>query len=393
MILKTQVKPTIAKLTRQALPVLLVALIASISACGDRTRTAAKIAEDSSTAKQAKASLIFNDVTLEQVDEKGRLLWKVEAKQARYSQDEKTAFVENPQGELYQDGKLVFRVVAQRGEVQQDGKQIFLKGEIVATDVQDGAVLRGKELEWRPDKDELIVRNTLTGTHEQVNAVANEGRMYSRERRMQLEGNVAATVTDPKLQIRTQKLIWYMKEKTIVGPEPVEIDRYAEDREDVVIQQARGNSAEVNLEEKIATLKQEAYLVSVEPPMEVTSDVVTWNLAIDRVASNAPVNIVHTEQQVTLTGDRGHVDLDKQMAYLTGNVRGIGEENQSELGADTVTWDFPTQEMEAVGNVTYQQVDPPLNLKGAKAVGRLQDQTIVVSSGNTNGPVITEIIP
>ncbi|MBD2314893.1 LPS export ABC transporter periplasmic protein LptC [Desertifilum sp. FACHB-1129] len=375
-----------------ALCLLLAALLASTSGCGGN-RTAEKIAQDSSAAQRSQTSLIFNDVTLEQVDEQGRLVWKVEAARATYSQDEKIAFVENPEGELYQDGQLVFRVVAERGEVQQDGQQILLKGNIVATDVQDGAVLRGKELEWRPDSDELIVRHTITGTHPQVNAQAKEARMYSRARRMELEGEVIATTVEPKLQMRTEKLIWNMKENKIIGPVPVEIDRFAEDREDAVIQQAQGQTAEVDLEAKTALLKQDAYLVSIEPPMEVRSEAVTWNLESDLVESPGFVNVVHTEQQVTLTGDRGRVDLAQQIAYIVGNVRGIGQRNQSQLGADTITWSFPTQKMEAQGNVTYQQADPPLNLRGAKAVGSLENQTIVVSSGNTNGPVITEIIP
>lgn len=102
--------------------------------------------------KDFESNLIFNDITLDQVNEKGQPIWKVKAKQALYSKDKKVAQVQKPEGELFQDGKLVYKISAQQGEVQQDGKQLFLKGQIVATDPRNGVVLRGSELEWQPQK-------------------------------------------------------------------------------------------------------------------------------------------------------------------------------------------------------------------------------------------------
>ncbi|NET10097.1 MAG: LPS export ABC transporter periplasmic protein LptC, partial [Symploca sp. SIO2B6] len=42
------------------------------------------------------------------------------AKQATYSQDQKTALVNNPTGDLFQDGEVVLQVSAKSGEVKQD---------------------------------------------------------------------------------------------------------------------------------------------------------------------------------------------------------------------------------------------------------------------------------
>jgi LPS export ABC transporter protein LptC len=57
-----------------------------------------------------------------------------EAKHALYSQDKKTAQLQSPRGELFQDGKVAYKITGTQGEIQQDGKQLFLKGQIVATD-------------------------------------------------------------------------------------------------------------------------------------------------------------------------------------------------------------------------------------------------------------------
>jgi len=107
--------------------------------------------------------------SLEQADEQGR---SVCAEEATYSKDKKVAQVQKPTGELFQDGKPVYQIIAQ--EIQQD-KQLFLKGQIVATDPRNG--LCCVAMSWSGDQsDLLIVRNQVTGTHPQVQAVAQEAR-------------------------------------------------------------------------------------------------------------------------------------------------------------------------------------------------------------------------
>ncbi len=49
--------------------------------------------------------------------------------------------------------------------------------------------------------------------------------------------------------------------------------------------------------------------------------------------------------------------------------------------------------MEAQGDVVYKQADPPMNFTGEKAVGNIQTENIVVSGGNSQNRVVTEIIP
>ncbi|MEO1354137.1 MAG: LPS export ABC transporter periplasmic protein LptC, partial [Cyanobacteria bacterium J06635_15] len=55
------------------------------------------------------------DVTLEQPGEDGELRWKVHADEVIYSPDQQTAEIVNPDGELFQDGKVIYRVRADRG--------------------------------------------------------------------------------------------------------------------------------------------------------------------------------------------------------------------------------------------------------------------------------------
>lgn len=370
------------------LQLLLVVLLVGTSACGreKNKRTADKLAQDSSAVQSFENNLTFNDVTLEQVNEQGKLLWKVKAKQARYSKDQKIATVQAPEGELFQDGKLVYKIKARTGEVRKDGQTILLKEQIVATDVQSGAILQGNELEWQPKEDILWVRNNLTGTHPQLQASAREAKAYSRSRRMEFFGQVVAKSKDPALGFKTEHLVWQIAQQLVTADKPVQIDRYTGE---VVTDQALGNQAEVNLKTKVATLKQDAQLSLADPPLQIGSNSMVWDLNAQTVASDQPVQVLHREQQVTLTGNQGRVELEPRIFYLTGNVQGQGQRKQSQLAADQLTWYIPTQQIDATGNVVYSQVDPPFNLKGPRASGTLQDQNIVVSGGR----VVTEIIP
>lgn len=99
----------------------------------------------------SQVGLTLRDVTLEQPDENGKLLWQVKGKEVTYSPDKQEAQIKQPDGQLFQDGEFIYRVQADRGEIAESGKVIFLKGNVVATGIKNKAILRGNEAEWRPD--------------------------------------------------------------------------------------------------------------------------------------------------------------------------------------------------------------------------------------------------
>ncbi|MFE1747318.1 LPS export ABC transporter periplasmic protein LptC [Coleofasciculus sp. H7-2] len=376
------------------LPIYFLMFTFLVTACNTEKRTEKKLQKDTASVTDFEGSLVFQNVTLDQADEQGRPLWKVKAKQAVYTKDKKAARIQNPSGDLFQDGKMVMKITANSGEVQEDGKKIFLKGQIVATDPRNGAVLKGNELEWRPKEDLLIMRQNLVGTHQQMEIIAKEGRYFSRSQQMELLGQIVATSKDPAVQIRTEHLVWQIPQQMVIGDRHIQIDRYTGNR---VTDQAVGDSGQVNLKTKTATLTKNVQMTSLEPPVQIAGNSVTWNLNTQMVTSDQPVKIVHRQQQVTLTGNQGQVDLKGKVARLVGGVQGVGSRNQSQLYANQVTWNIPTEEFDAQGNVIYhQQVDPPLHLTGSRAVGKFQGQTVVVTGGGASGSgsrVVTEIIP
>ncbi len=363
-------------------------LVFGLVGCGGKSPPASQQNTAASSGDQ-DSNLTFFDVTLEQADEVGRPIWKVRAKTAKYTKEKQIGQAESPYGELYQDGKVVYQIKADVADIEQDGKQLFLKGKIFATDPSNGIVLQGNELEWRPKEDLLIVRNQINGSHKQLQAVAQEARVKTREQRMEFSGGVIANSTDPQMQMRTEHLIWNIKEEKLIGDRPIQIDRYKNNK---ISDRGKGNSAEVNLKTKIATVQQNAQLELLDPPLQIASNSMTWNMNTETVTTNSPTRMFQRAENVTVTANQGEMKIPQKTVYLTGNVNAVGQRRQS-LRSNTLTWYLDNKLVEAQGNVIYRQIDPPLNFAGETAVGNLQTENIVVKGGNSSGRVVTEIIP
>ncbi|MEG3890459.1 LPS export ABC transporter periplasmic protein LptC [Microcoleus sp. MON2_D6] len=369
----------------------LAALILGIGACAVPQETQKnKLAEDLQTAQQSNSTLTLNKVTLEQANEKGETFWKVNSQNAVYSKDKKIVNVQKPVGKLFQDGKEIYDIQGETGQVFQEGNQVFLKGNIVATDLKNGVVLRGNELEWRPKEDVLVVRNNLTGENKQVTASAKEARVFTRAKRMELFGSVVANVKDPVLQLRTEHLVWFMDQQKVNSTKPTQIDRY---KDKIVTDSGFADQVDVDLKTKIATLTKNAQLMPSDPPLQIESSLMSWNFPAQSVISPGPVKVFHRVEKVTMTGDTGRGDLEKKVFYLTGNVVGIGEKRQSQLNTDRVTWYLTNQTFDAEGNVVYRQLNPVFNLTGPRAAGELKNQTVIVKGDGGGGQVVTEFVP
>ncbi|MBE8965299.1 LPS export ABC transporter periplasmic protein LptC [Nostocales cyanobacterium LEGE 12452] len=362
-------------------------LVFGLAACGSKSPPTSQ--QNTADSSNKDSNLTFFDVTLEQADEVGRPIWKVRAKTAKYTKEKQIGQAESPYGELYQDGKIVYQIKADVADIEQDGKQLFLKGKIFATDPSNGIVLQGNELEWRPKEDLLIVRKKINGTHKKLQAVAQEVRVKTREQRMEFSGGVVANSIDPQMQVRTEHLIWNIKEEKLIGDRPLEIDRYKDNK---ISDRGKGNSAEVNLKTKIAIVQKNAQLELLDPPLQIASNSMTWNMNAETVTTNSPTRMFHRAENVTVTANQGEMKIPQKTVYLKGNVNAVGQRRQS-LRANTLTWYLDNKLVEAQGNVVYRQIDPPLNFVGETAVGNLQTENIVVKGGSSSGRVVTEIIP
>ncbi|MEA5450393.1 LPS export ABC transporter periplasmic protein LptC [Leptolyngbya sp. CCNP1308] len=347
---------------------------------------------DDSAAGDPPPGLTLRDVTLEQPNEQGQLLWRVRGDEVTYSSDQQVAFITRPDGDLFQDGEIIYEVVADTGEVRENGSVILLRGNIVATGVQNGSILRGNEMEWRPQDDVLIMRDQITGTHPQLRAVADEARVFNRENRMELEGNVVANtvVADPQaepwLKLQAQELTWFWQEERIDSAQPLRVEQFKQNAiTDVVV----GQRGTVNLATQLVTLRGQVAMQMLDIPLNMASEALDWQVAEEQVTVNQPLTLIHPENKIRVTARQGRMDLAEQQIFLSQEVVAVGEANQARMTSDRLNWNVDTQTLVAEGGVNYSQVNPNVNLNGARAVGRIDDQTVVVDGGR----VVTEIVP
>ncbi|NEP43005.1 MAG: LPS export ABC transporter periplasmic protein LptC, partial [Okeania sp. SIO2H7] len=353
-----------------------ISLLLTLTACGQPEVTADNSTENPTPEEEETTELTLNDVTLEQTSPEGKIIWRVKSNQAKYDEDRQVVLVENPEGELFQEGKSIYNIKALKGEVYQEEKKILLQGDIVADDLENQVLLRGQELEWLPEENLLIIRYNFTGEHEDVIGAAEAAQIFTLDRRMELYGKVVMKVEKPLINLRSEKLVWMMNQGQFITDMPVAIERI-EDKE--ITSRAFADGSGFDLNTKIAILRQNAQVLFSEPPLQISSQEMSWDLDKETIKSPTKVTVLEKEEKIVLQGNKGEGDLQKKTFDLEGNVVGIGEKNGSQLNSDRLTWYFETESFDAEGNVIYRQLDPPFNVVGSKAKGQLKGENVVVT--------------
>ena len=380
-----------AKLKRLAMGLLVVGFaVLGVRACQLPNPLRPDVAETEGETSTSESGLTLRDVTLEQPDDNGELLWKVKGEEVTYSPDRQVAFVKAPDGELYQDGELIYTVQGDTGEIRDNGKVIFLRGNIVATGIESQAVLKGNELEWRPEEDRLIISQGIRGSHPQIQAQRAE--VFNREKRILLEGDVVATTVneetedDSRLKLQAQRLQWFWQEERLESDQPLLVEQFEGSQ---VTNSISGDQGQFNLASMEATLEKNVAMQLPEFPLQGNSEKATWQVEQQQVQVDQPLRLIQSEEEIVVTAQSGRIDLAAEQVYLFGDVVAKGQQRQTQLASDRLTWDLNQDTLTAEGNVTYQQVDPQFRLRGAKAVAQIQNQNIIVQGG----PVVTEIVP
>ncbi|MEO1401921.1 MAG: LPS export ABC transporter periplasmic protein LptC [Cyanobacteria bacterium J06635_1] len=338
-----------------------------------------------------ESGLTLQNVTLEQPDENGNLLWKVKAKEVTYSPDQKIADIQDVEGEFYQNDKPIYKVKGDRGNIDQAGREFFLEGNVVATGIESKITLKGETLEWRPKEDLLLVENSINGTHPQLQATAQKARLYNQAQRLELEeGVIASTTQAPWFGLQATAITWHLEQERIETEQGLKVEQFKDKDDRTVINRVTGKRGEVKLAQKTVRIIENVKLELLEQePVVTTSSIALWNLEAETVAINAPVRVQQPKQQLTVTATQAQMALKQQLITFIGNVRAIAAKDSSQLTADRLTWQIETQDVAATGNVTYRQQNPATTVTGKRANGNLNRQTVVVSGGD----VITEITP
>jgi LPS export ABC transporter protein LptC len=366
--------------------------------------------------------LSIDNFSLEQANAQGKLWWKMKAKQASYTIDRKVAQVKDLAGELYQDGQVIMKLTAKTADVIQDGEKVTLRGDVTTTEVRNQLVVVSQELEWQPNQDLLTISKGVRATQPQAQATADHGIYVSRQQRLELFDKIIAFAPAENIRLQTSYLLWQVDTANISGNQPVQIDRFKEGKS---IEQVNADNINYNIEKQVAKLgsssqvkfnsleqamKVEAHSATWEiqpnvvalqdkirfdgtkPVLRVTANSARWQIKQQLITANSALEIFDQAEQATFTAAAGSLDLAKNIAVLSGNARGSSTQNQAKIQAEKITWDITSQQITGKGQIRYQQTDPAIKVNGAEAVGKLQDQSVVIT-GNGKDFVETQIIP
>ena len=348
-----------------------------------------------------ESSLTLNNATLEQANAKGQTVWKIQVQEARYSPDGRNATLVNVKGDFYENGKVVLQVKADKGEIIEDGKALFLRENIVALDPRNKAVLRAQEVEWQTESSILTARQNLKGEHPDLTVTAKEGRYETKEERLIVSGDVVAVTEhntkdqnqpkDPRrLELKTDRITWEIKNNRVFGDRPLTLVRFVDK---TATDEVKSDQAELLLKQQLVNLVGLNQFKSVEPPLQIAAEPISWSYLTRFVTTDDPISIVDYKHQITVRGNRGAVILAAGVDKLEQGTNTTSQEQQSQLYADELTYNFGPQTLQAKGNIIYeQQKGVKFNLTGDLAQGSLPDNNVVVTSTSPER-VVTEIFP
>ncbi len=345
-----------------------------------------KISPTESPKIEETGRLILNNATLEQANPSGQPLWKIQVKKATYTQDQKIARLENIKGNIYQDGKVVLQVSADRGEVYKEGQEILLKDNIVAVDPRNKAIINAPELRWLPKEGILISPKGIKGSHLQLEAKARQGRYDTRQEKLELQGQVVATAKESRVVLQTERLYWEIPQQVISTDQKVAFDRYINK---TIIDRLTAIGGRWERKNNQVILQENLEYRSLEPPLQISGSQAIWNYQNRTLTSDRPTEIFQYQDQITITGNRVVVELGNRIAYLKDGVKGINQKTGAQLYSQILTWKMSEKIVEAEGNIIYEQQEPKFNLTGDKAIGTLEDNNIVVTSSSPDR-VVTE---
>lgn len=347
---------------------------------------------------QQESQLTLERATLEHANAKGQTLWKIQVEKGEYTPDRQNATLVDIKGDFYQDGKVVLKVRADRGTIVEDGKSLILQDNIVAIDPRNQAVLRTQAVEWLAEESVLVARQKLRGEHPEMTVTANEGRYDTKNQRLTLTGDIVAVTEPPRkqtadprrLELKTAAITWEIKQDKLVGDRPLQLVRF---QDKTATDEVKAGRAELFIQKKLVHLGQLSEFKSLDPPLQVATDRLTWSYLDRYVATDSPITVLDYVQHVTVQGNQGVVNLVTNDAVLQNGTHASSKAQQSQLYADQLAYFFEPQTLEATGNVIYQQQqDMKFNLTGDRAVGSLQNNHVVVTS-NQPERVVTEIYP
>ena len=285
------------------------------------------------------------------------------------------------------------RLTAESGQVFSREQTFILQDEVSLMSLEDEenpaagkTELKADELTWQAKIDQVDAIGSATlnlvENGETTAVQANRLVWQRKEQVLQAEGKVVAIAQASGMRVQTERAVLQQKEQLLTSDVPTLMEQYdCSSGSCVVGDRARSNRVDVKLADRVAFLRGDAQVSLSNPALEASSQSMTWFLKNQRLIADQPVKVVNRTDGVVLQGNYGDVDMKSQVANLVGNVRGRSQQNQSNMRSQRLFWAMKEQQVQLVGNVFYQQADPPLTSTGDRAAAAIDEGQFVLLAG------------
>ena len=318
-------------------------LWASLSGCGSLATdppTQSSLEPSAAPTAVETPDLIYEDITLTELRSEGQPLWQIQARFARYEQEQGmgNAELDQVQGEFYDAENHPIRVQARAGAIYPEVPRLELREEVEVESSFHQVRVNADQVEWLPESDQLraqgnVIVRSLPPTSGESDSSAPED----------------LTVTD--LEATADQLIFDLAQNRLSLTNS-------------------GESAPVQV-------------TATSPPLDLEALTVAWDLEAQQLTAEGEVNGIHRPRQIQLTGERLISPLTTPQIAVVGQAEALGLETQQQITADQLLWDTTTPIIEAQGNVFYRQPSQDLSLRGTSGTLNWETQTAAVQGGAT----------
>lgn len=271
--------------------------------------------------------LIYEDITLTEAKPDGGILWRLEARLAEYEANGEidtdaqvrlgSAHLQSIQGEFFDEDNRAIRTRAERGAVYPSERRLELTGQVQVESERDNLRLQAEQVEWLPE-----------------------------ERLLRANGQVQIELLDQQGSLRGDRLV------IDFGQDQMQLEN-------------------LDPEQPVQANYQ-------DPALELTATRFLWRIAAGEVQALGAVAVYAPEQALRLSGGQLRTQVPFTELRLSENVKGLAEQTGQELAADEIRWRIGSTQLQAVGNVRYQQPGQTLTVSGNEALLDWQTNTAQV---------------
>ena len=201
--------------------------------------------------------------------------------------------------------------------------------------------LEVKRVVYRQNNQNAALEGVKGKFYQEGNVVlkieANQGKIINDGEEVNLAGKVVATDPRNGAVLKSEIITWLPKDNRLVMPQKItgENSRFT----------ATADQGKYNTDRERLELTGNVEGTSQEPPLNLTGEQLTWQVAAEIVTSNQPLQVEHYDPETEKMRDRatansGSVNLAQKIVSLKNNVNFKATDPPLEATGNAVTWNI-----------------------------------------------------